>query len=304
MGTLNKLLSPISTVDFFKDFWRKAPLFITEQHDFDEILTLQEIERYFSGPSLLYPYVRVVGNGNEVELAKYQIINNGSFVVLNKINLFNLLAEGNSLIIQAAQFQFPSLQSFVRELESELGFEINANVYITPRNARGFNPHYDTHEVLVLQIYGRKNWNIYHEIPFEAPIKGELTQQQREHYLSTELVHRVELSAGNVLYIPRGVVHDAFCDTDVSIHVTLGLHPTLRLDLVKELVQRLEARTFFREPFWTPGSNNNHADEFIEMLANIKDELDIMQKSIKSYDNYKRKYAESERMFSQTILSS
>jgi ribosomal protein L16 Arg81 hydroxylase len=46
------------------------------------------------------------------------------------------------------------LRALCAELDRELGHSCHANAYITPGCASGFTPHYDTHEVLVLQLAG------------------------------------------------------------------------------------------------------------------------------------------------------
>ena len=35
------------------------------------------------------------------------------------------------------------------------------NAYITPESARGFEPHYDVHDVFVLQVSGEKHWSVH-----------------------------------------------------------------------------------------------------------------------------------------------
>jgi len=53
-------------------------------------------------------------------------------------------------------------------IEQELDHVVHANAYLTPGNTSGFTPHYDTHEVLVLQLAGTKHWRIY-EPPVVLP---------------------------------------------------------------------------------------------------------------------------------------
>jgi bifunctional lysine-specific demethylase and histidyl-hydroxylase NO66 len=59
-------------------------------------------------------------------------------------------------------------------LQARLGHVPHANVYITPGNAAGFTPHYDVHEVFVLQVAGKKRWTLY-----EPPIELAYGARQR-----------------------------------------------------------------------------------------------------------------------------
>jgi len=47
---------------------------------------------------------------------------------------------------------WPPLVTFGSELAAELGHPVQINAYVTPPQNRGFAPHYDVHDVFVLQI--------------------------------------------------------------------------------------------------------------------------------------------------------
>lgn len=297
MEKLTQLLSPISAGTFFDEYFRKAPLFIPENKDFDEILTTEEINDYFNNPSLLYPYVRIVGNGNEIDLKQYQLVGSDGFNILNKEHFFRLFSEGNTLVIQGAQYQFKNLQRLVSALEEELKLEINANIYITPSGSKGFFPHFDLHEVLVLQINGTKSWNIYHDIPVEAPIKGTIPAVSREHFVQTGPQHQLKLQPGDVLYVPRGVVHEAFCEEEPSIHITLGFNPLLRIDIMAQLLKKLEEDPYFRETFSTLQPSFDPSAAATEMADKAGAVLKDLVNKLPAYEANKMKYNTSRDKF-------
>ena len=53
------------------------------------------------------------------------------------------------------------LAAVARSLEVELNFPTQVNAYITPPQSSGLLPHYDDHDVVVLQIQGSKSWHLY-----------------------------------------------------------------------------------------------------------------------------------------------
>ena len=62
------------------------------------------------------------------------------------------------------------------ELAAELGHPVQINAYITPPQNQGFAPHYDVHDVFVLQVAGRKRWTIHEPVverPAGQPAVGE-----------------------------------------------------------------------------------------------------------------------------------
>jgi hypothetical protein len=116
---------------------------------------------------------------------------------------------------------------------------VQANAYITPPQNRGFDDHYDVHDVFVLQIEGTKRW-IIHEPVHTDPLRDQPWTDRRsavaeaakgEAYIDTVL------EPGDVLYLPRGWLHAAQAQGEVSIHLTLGIHSWTRYALAEQLAQ-------------------------------------------------------------------
>ena len=51
-----------------------------------------------------------------------------------------------------------SLANIFTEYTADLGHPVQANAYITPPSNRGFDPHYDVHDVFILQTAGVKDY--------------------------------------------------------------------------------------------------------------------------------------------------
>jgi ribosomal protein L16 Arg81 hydroxylase len=45
-------------------------------------------------------------------------------------------------------------------LQATLGLEVNINLYVTPGGRRALAVHYDTTEIMILQLAGRKDWEV------------------------------------------------------------------------------------------------------------------------------------------------
>lgn len=100
-----------------------------------------------------------------------------------------------------------------------MGFAFQSNLYLTPALSQGFDLHYDTHDVFVLQVHGRKNWSV-RASPILSPLPGQ-TYDHCELDAGEELLG-CTLNPGDLLYIPRGFYHSATSCEDVSLHITLG----------------------------------------------------------------------------------
>lgn len=109
------------------------------------------------------------------------------------------------------------LQQLMSVLESLFGSLVGSNAYITPPHSQGLPPHHDDIEAFVIQLEGKKTWNLH------APIV-ELahTYSNDLHVSSLGPSNEVTLIAGDVMYFPRGTVHYARSGTSSSTHLTMS----------------------------------------------------------------------------------
>ena len=113
------------------------------------------------------------------------------------------------------------------ELSAELGHPVQINSYITPAANRGFAPHYDVHDVFVLQVEGRKRWRIHAPVVAD-PLDNQPWEQYRDAVAARaqgEPLIDTVLEPGDALYLPRGTIHSAEALGETSIHLTVGVHP-------------------------------------------------------------------------------
>ncbi len=145
---------------------------------------------------------------------------------------------GSTLVFQGLHRIWPPLQDLAGRLADELGHPVQVNAYLTPSTSRGFSAHYDTHDVFVLQIAGHKSWRC-----FAPPIAAPLPAQEWTS-VRAEVAERAAgapeltttLGPGDCLYLPRGWVHEATALGGVSLHLTLGVHPLTRADIVRHAI--------------------------------------------------------------------
>ena len=137
---------------------------------------------------------------------------------------------------------------FLKDIAKQLGIFVQMNVYVTPGKQRGFQTHFDAHDVLVLQLFGRKNWRVY-ERPAETLPTNDWPYDKIKPYMKRKehrkTVIRRTLNQGDARYIPRGYVHDADSSKlpGDSIHVSVGLLPPLWGDILYMALETVAAST-------------------------------------------------------------
>jgi bifunctional lysine-specific demethylase and histidyl-hydroxylase NO66 len=116
-------------------------------------------------------------------------------------------------------------------LEHEFNCMVGANIYLTPPNAsQGFAPHYDDIDAYIIQLEGYKRWKVYP--PLEK--NERLPRISSKDYTTNDLIHvtpilDIVLESGDMLYIPRGWIHQACTisnDSDTT-DMTHSLHLTI-----------------------------------------------------------------------------
>lgn len=148
-------------------------------------------------------------------------------------------ADGATLVLQSLHRSYPPLVGFCRELADELGHPTQCNAYVTPPGSQGFAAHHDTHDVFILQVDGRKRWNIYppvHPLPLADQSGAGRDDDGRLLADDATPVLSVELEPGDALYLPRGYIHAAETAEDRSIHLTVGILVHRWHDVLRDLV--------------------------------------------------------------------
>ncbi|MEG7364412.1 cupin domain-containing protein, partial [Pseudomonas citronellolis] len=115
--------------------------------------------------------------------------------------------------------------------------------------SRGFDAHYDVHDVFILQVSGEKHWTVHPPV-HEHPLPSQPWTQHREAIaarVDDEPVIDTVLSAGDALYLPRGWVHSARSQEATSIHLTVGVSALTSLDVVSAVIDTLAADVEFRK---------------------------------------------------------
>lgn len=229
--SLDWLISPFAKQEFFDQYWEQRPLIIKRaQSDyFASLLSLEEVDRVLTTLDRRHPDVLLKNARCELTAADYT----ESGGRINVARLYQLFEEGSTITLAYLDTVVPALTLFCRALEQEFSFPFQTNVYMTPPGAQGAKPHYDTHDVFVLQVTGSKQWTIF-GTPVESPLPAQDFDPDA-HELGAPTLE-FELQAGDAAYIPRGVAHEARSTDTVSLHITTGVLRYTWTDLLLEAI--------------------------------------------------------------------
>lgn len=179
--------------------------------------------------------VRLVKGGQDRDPATYRRADGG----LDPAAARDGLADGYTLVVNGLERYLRTIASLSHAIEVELNYPTRVNAYVTPPQSTGFVPHYDPHDVLVLQVEGSKTW---HVSDAAAVAPHEIHRRQGVGADGLTSSTEVCLRPGDVLYLPRGQVHSAETQSEQSVHLTLGLHAPTVLTLLTHALYALSLR--------------------------------------------------------------
>ncbi|WP_260745111.1 cupin domain-containing protein [Mycobacterium sp. SMC-2] len=232
------MLRPLSVETFLDEIWGATRYHVKRRQPdyFDRLLpgpsaaeTLLEHVR--PEPSA----VRLVRGGADKDPGTYRLADG----TLDLERVRGGLADGYTIVLNGLERYVRGIASLSHSIEVELNYPTRVNAYVTPPGSRGFVPHYDPHDVLVLQIHGSKTWRLSNDAAVPPH------EMERRKGVGSDWVApptEVTLEAGDTLYVPRGQVHSAETDAGSSVHLTVGMHAPTVLTLLTHLLHALSLR--------------------------------------------------------------
>jgi len=238
--TFTDLLVPVRPETFFEQTWEKEPLHIqrSESRFYENLLTNSDVELAISSGGLRYPAIQLARDGGFLPAEEFtRDIRSGGDVFTGVPDLDRIRAEyqsGATISLPAFHRAWKPLGTLAAAIEEDFNHAVHTNVYITPGNTSGFSPHYDTHEVFVLQVAGSKRWRI-HKPSLSLPHRSQ-PFDPRSYVFSAPLLE-ADLTSGDLLYLPRGFVHTTATSDSFSVHVTLGVTVYTWVELLSDWIQ-------------------------------------------------------------------
>jgi ribosomal protein L16 Arg81 hydroxylase len=244
---LSRLIHPVDTVTFQREYWERQPLVVhrNDPGHYTHLLSIDDVDEILSLSGSHLQGLRVVVDGHETPVGRLGQERGGRNGTINSLEaLYARFRSGSTVVLNGTEQRWAPLQRLARQLGAEICARLQANVYMTPPGARGFVSHYDMHDVFVMQVHGSKRWRLS-GAPYALPLKG---QPYDKSHPEPDPLQEVDMRSGDLMYLPRGTIHSATSNEELSIHITLGVHPLLWSEVIGDAVRKVFAREVrFRE---------------------------------------------------------
>lgn len=232
--SFSKLIAPMTKAEFIAEYWEKKPLIVRreERGYYADLLSVKKLEHVITSQALPRDMCFIANASRQVDGSEYSYPDG----IVDPSRLFQQFADGGTIVFNQLHTLLPDLADLCRSLEREISCRFQTNIYLSPDKAQGFPAHYDSHDVFVLQVHGVKHWLVYNT-PIELPFKGQ--PFKRDETPKGDVTMEFDLRPGDMLYLPRGMMHDAQTREGETAHITLGALTTSWTELLLEVVAKV-----------------------------------------------------------------
>lgn len=313
MSTLSNLIHPIEPETFFRDYWTREPFLISgAKNKFADLFSWQALNDLLNANYKLItpPDIRMVLDTKRIN--KDAIIERDHPFVgrtrertyLSPQKVQKLSERGATTIIASVHEMDRNLQQFSHNLDKEFGEEsININAYFSKKGVKAFKQHYDPYDIFILQVEGRKTWHLYGYTD-EYPI---IKLHKAVAADAPPFTKAIEVTKGDVLYIPRGFWHAAVAEKEDSLHLTMGIICRTHTDFFTWLLNNeLRHHAIFRKNLplvYKEGEAKKFGKEEMEsFLPELRAQLNtILDDTVGLAEKYNTYLEENRRKYSDTI---
>jgi hypothetical protein len=287
---LAKLLEPCPVEDFLNSSWGRSFKHVRGRPGrFSQLLPWDRLNEILGRHRLDFPRLRLTQNGQSLPSNKYlRHVQAGrqkiSIPRLLPAELTKQLRRGATLVLDAVDELYAPLEELAQTLELAFREHVQINAYAGWRTSRGFDLHWDDHDVFILQVAGRKRWSIYGMTrPF--PLVRDVERAKKP--AGSPALWEETLCDGDLLYIPRGWWHVALPLNEPTLHLTVGIHNRTGIDLLRWMGERLRASEHLRMDlprFASQGEREAHVERLRAALMEEWSAPDLLERFFQEQD--------------------
>lgn len=233
--TFDDIIAPLPRERFLSESWNKSCLHLkgvkgrfTSLLTWDELNAILEWHNPPQPQGQKYCSLRLFQEGRLVDVRQY-IDGPPGAMKLNAGGLIAGLSKGASLILDQVQAIAPRVGALAEALQDIFQGLTVANLYAGWGKQKAFTLHWDPQEVFILQLSGRKHWQV-HAPTRPYPLGDDI---EKGPMPTGQPVFDGILEDGDMLYLPRGWWHMAHPLDEPSLHLNFGIEPPNGADFLR-----------------------------------------------------------------------
>lgn len=288
MTGLADLVAPGGVEEFLGTTWgRRMRVYRGADSRFAELLPWPALNEILRRHRLAEPRLRLARDGERVPVEEYTTgvtpRRGAAYRRINHGEMGRCLREGATLVVDSFDELHEPVDELAADLERALRERVQVNLYASFGPTKGFDTHWDDHDVLVVQVHGSKHWRVFGPTR-EHPTRRDVAQPDAPGGAPD---HDFVLTAGDVLHVPRGWWHDANATEGASLHLTFGINTSTGADFLGWLADELRAHDVVRQDlprFAGPEIRAQRVKELADLVATALAEPDALDRYFAARD--------------------
>ena len=299
---LESVIAPLSLEDFFSYYWGTNYCHLKGfEAKFADLLPWTELNSILRHHRIPFPRLRLCKKGNPIPASAYSVDREAGCETLQRRrraletppihvrNLYDQLQQGATMTLDAVDELYNPISDLCESFEKVFNERVQANAWVSCKEVPAVSPHWDDHDVFILQVSGEKRWRIYGATrPY--PLYRDVDANTE---CPKEVVWEGILQPGDLLYLPRGTWHSATAMGEPTLHLAIGVYSETGIDLMSWMQDHLRNNEAFRmnlPRFSSEAVRKQHLSDLRRELLALWDD-DILGKF---FENHQTK-AESRR---------
>ncbi|XP_013193613.2 bifunctional lysine-specific demethylase and histidyl-hydroxylase NO66 [Amyelois transitella] len=215
------MIAPYDPNDFLNRVWEKKPLHIARNKPkyYRDLISTPIIDKMLRNDNIQFT--------KNIDITSYVDGKRETHNPEGRAHpylVWDYYVNGCSIRLLNPQTYMQKLHLLNATLQEFFNSFVGANAYLTPPDSQGFAPHYDDIEAFILQSEGKKHWRVYKPIT-EEEVLPRVSSKNFEQEEIGEPILEVTLEAGDMLYLPRGYIHQGVTiEGEHSLHVTVSMY--------------------------------------------------------------------------------
>ncbi len=247
---------------------------------------VSDLQRHLNNPLLQPEWVHVKLGGERVELEKtcfYKTVQGRQLNFMDKALLSNEINKGAAVVLEGIDILDANVNEFTARLDNSLPCVLsNAEVFLSQQDNEAYEGHCDADDVLVVQLAGKKTWQLFEPQQRRYAGISNLNDQQLG-----PVMQEVTMLPGDALYARAGVPHRCITSGPFSLHMSFDLvdNTPTTADIAGEATKQYKHACEL--PYESTG---RVVDRYVSIL-----ESDEFQAALEEATAYKRKDIEAFR---------
>jgi ribosomal protein L16 Arg81 hydroxylase len=281
INSLKDIIAPLSEEEFLSSYWtRSFTHFPGTPGRFEGLYSWEHLNHVLEEHRLIPGRLRLSRNAKPIETTQY-LYGPGDYR-LRSTEFVKQLANGATLILNHADETYSPLRDLASTLERFFRATVVVNLYAGWKTDPGFTMHFDDQDTFILQVYGRKQWQVWTPTR-QHPLRPDIEPVPKPE--GTPCWEGI-LNDGEALFMPRGWWHVAYPLNEPCLHLTVSIVSHTGVDFLKWVAEQMRVSVDVRNNLPVHGSQAEQ-DSYLDTLRQQIEQLlvpGILEKFLSSWE--------------------